>query len=308
MSTREPNRQKVAIVTGSSSGIGYATSLILARNGFYTYATARDIKKSASLQSTADAERLHLKLIQLDITDDRSVKGAVEKIVSEKGRIDVLVNNAGYGLFGVFEDLSVDEIKAQFETNFFGVVRVTQHVLPIMRNGIGGGIIVNVSSGNGHVPFPVISAYVATKFALEGLSESIAYELEPFGIKVILIEPGAIGSGFMKGSVMSNRALDPKSAYFEFVRKVRSKISSDHDGHIRLTDGGEVLYEQGHSAAPFFVVVSGELEVVRPSVPVETLVTVYEPGQFTSEVGTLSGRRTMFRVRNGNDVQNTGSY
>ena len=245
MSTREPNRQKVAIVTGSSSGTGHATSLILARNGFYTYATARDIKKSASLQSTADAERLHLKLIQLDITDDRSVKGAVEKIVSEKGRIDVLVNNAGYGLFGVFEDLSVDEIKAQFETNFFGVVRVTQHVLPIMRNGIGGGIIVNVSSGNGHVPFPVISAYVATKFALEGLSESIAYELEPFGIKVILIEPGAIGSGFMKGSVMSNRALDPKSAYFEFVRKVRSKISSDHDGHIRLTDGGEGTLRAG---------------------------------------------------------------
>ena len=218
MSTREPNRQKIAIVTGSSSGIGYATSLILARNGFYTYASARNINKSASLQSTADAERLPLKLIQLDVTDDRSVKAAVEEVVSEKGRIDVLVNNAGYGLFGAFEDLSVDEIKAQFETNFFGVIRVTQHVLPIMRSGIAdGGIIVNVSSVNGHVPFPVISAYVATKFALEGLSESIAYEIEPFGIKVILIEPGAIGSGFMKGSIMSNRALDPKSAYFEFV-------------------------------------------------------------------------------------------
>src|SRR6476660_1619643 len=225
----EADRQKVAIVTGSSSGIGYATSLLLARKGFYTYASARNIDKSASLQSIAGAERLPLKLIQLDVTDDSSVKDAVERIVLEKGRIDVLVNNAGYGLFGAFEDLSLDEIKSQFETNFFGVVRVTQHVLPIMRNGIGGGIIVNVSSVNGHVPFPVISAYVATKFALEGLSESIAYELEPFGIKVILIEPGAIGSGFMKGSVMSNRALDPKSAYFEFVRKVRSKISSDHE-------------------------------------------------------------------------------
>lgn len=137
MSTREPNRQKIAIVTGSSSGIGYATSLILARNGFYTYASARNTNKSANLQSTADAERLPLKLIQLDVTDDRSVKAAVEHIVSEKGRIDVLVNNAGYGLFGAFEDLSVDEIKAQFETNFFGIIRVTQHVLPIMRSGIG---------------------------------------------------------------------------------------------------------------------------------------------------------------------------
>ena len=258
MSTREPNRQKIAIVTGSSSGIGYATSLILARNGFYTYASARNINKSASLQSTADAERLPLKLIQLDVTDDRSVKAAVEEVVSEKGRIDVLVNNAGYGLFGAFEDLSVDEIKAQFETNFFGVIRVTQHVLPIMRSGIAdGGIIVNVSSVNGHVPFPVISAYVATKFALEGLSESIAYEIEPFGIKVILIEPGAIGSGFMKGSIMSNRALDPKSAYFEFVRKVRSKISSDHENATQPEEVAKTIVQAILSEKPEFRYVVG---------------------------------------------------
>jgi len=180
----EADRQKVAIVTGSSSGIGYATSLLLARKGFYTYASARNIDKSASLQSIAGAERLPLKLIQLDVTDDSSVKDAVEKIILEKGRIDVLVNSAGYGLFGAFEDLSMDEIKAQFETNFFGVIRVTQQVLPIMRNlQNGGGSIVNVSSINGLVPFPVISAYVGTKFALEGLSESMSYELdelEPF--------------------------------------------------------------------------------------------------------------------------------
>jgi NAD(P)-dependent dehydrogenase (short-subunit alcohol dehydrogenase family) len=130
--------QRVAIVTGSSSGIGYATSLLLAKKGFYTYASVRGINESVSLQSIADAERLPLKLIQLDVTDDSSIKAAVEKIVSEKGRIDVLVNNAGYALFGAFEDLSMDEIKAQFETNFFGVIRVTQHVLPIMRNGGGG--------------------------------------------------------------------------------------------------------------------------------------------------------------------------
>jgi short-subunit dehydrogenase len=227
----EANRQKVAIVTGSSSGVGYATSLLLARKGFYTYASARNIDKSANLQSIVDSERLPLKLIQLDVTDDISVKDAVEKIVLEKGKIDVLVNNAGYGLFGAFEDLSLDEIKAQFETNFFGVIRVTQHVLPIMRNlqNSSGGIIVNVSSINGLIAFPVISAYVGTKFALEGLSESIAYELEPFGIKVILIEPGAIGSNFMKGSVLPKRAPDPQSPYSEFVQKVRVKISSDHE-------------------------------------------------------------------------------
>jgi NAD(P)-dependent dehydrogenase (short-subunit alcohol dehydrogenase family) len=129
----EGNRQKVAIVTGSSSGVGYATSLMLARKGFYTYASVRNINKSASLESVANDERLPLKLIQLDVTDDSSVKDALEKVVLEKGRIDVLVNNAGYALFGAFEDLSLDEIKAQFETNFFGVIRVTQHVLPFMR-------------------------------------------------------------------------------------------------------------------------------------------------------------------------------
>jgi len=203
---------------------------MLARKGFYTYASARNIDKSANLESIANAERLPLKLIQLDVTHDISVKTAIEKIVLEKGRIDVLVNNAGYGLFGAFEDLSLDEIKAQFETNFFGVIRVTQHVLPIMRNTQnGGGVIVNVSSINGLIAFPVISAYVGTKFAIEGLSESIAYELEPFGIKVILIEPGPIGSNFMKGSVLPKRALDPQSPYSELVQKFTVKTRSQHE-------------------------------------------------------------------------------
>ena len=258
MDTSEANRQKVAIVTGSSSGIGYATSLMLARNGFYTYASARNIDKSANLQLIADAERLPLKLIKLDVTDDSSVNDAVEKIVSEKGRINVLVNNAGYALFGAFEDLSIDEMKAQFETNFFGVIRVTQHVLPIMRTKYNGdGVIVNVSSVNGHVAFPVISAYVATKFALEGLSESIAYELEPFRIKVILIEPGAIGSSFMKGSVLPKRVLDPESPYSEFVQKVRVKISSDHENATQPEEVAKTIVQAISSENPEFRYVVG---------------------------------------------------
>jgi short-subunit dehydrogenase len=252
------DRQKVVIVTGSSSGIGYVTSLMLARKGFYTYASARNINKSASLQLIANAERLPLKLIQLDVTDDSSVKDAVEKIILEKGRIDVLVNSAGYGLFGAFEELSMDEIKAQFETNFFGVIRVTQHVLPIMRNlQNGGGIIVNVSSINGLVPFPVISAYVGTKFALEGLSESMSYELEPFGIKVILIEPGAIGSNFMKGSVLPKRALDPESPYSEFVQKVRVKISSDHENATQPEEVAKTIVQAILTEKPEFRYVVG---------------------------------------------------
>ena len=256
--TNEGDRRKVAIVTGSSSGIGYATSLMLARKGFYTYASVRNINKSASLESIANAERLPLKLIQLDVTDDSSVKDAVEKIVLEKGRIDVLVNNAGYGLFGAFEDLSLDEIKAQFETNFFGVIRVTQHVLPIMRTPQnGGGVIVNVSSINGRIAFPVISAYVGTKFAIEGLSESIAYELEPFGIKVILIEPGAIGSNFMKGSVLPKRALDPQSPYSELVQKFSVKTSSQHDNATQPEEVAKTIFQAISIEKPEFRYVVG---------------------------------------------------
>jgi NAD(P)-dependent dehydrogenase (short-subunit alcohol dehydrogenase family) len=255
--TDQGARQKVAIVTGSSSGIGYATSLLLARKGFYTYASARNIDKSASLGSIANTERLPLKLIQLDVTDDSSIKAALEKIVLEKGRIDVLVNNAGYGLFGAFEDLTLDEIKAQFETNFFGLIRVTQHVLPTMRTQGGGGVIVNVSSINGRVAFPVISAYVSTKFATEGLSESIAYELGPFGIKVILIEPGAIGSNFMKGSVLPKRALDPQSPYSELVKKVSAKISSDHENATQPEEVAKAIVDAISTERPEFRYVVG---------------------------------------------------
>jgi len=259
--TSKANGQKVAIVTGSSSGIGYATSLLLARNGFYTYASVRDINKSASLQSIADSEKLPLKPVQLEVTDDSSVNDAVHKIVSDKGRIDVLVNNAGYGLFGAFEDLSMDEIKAQFETNFFGVVRVTQQVIPIMRTQLngsrGGGIIVNVGSINGQIAFPVLSAYSATKFAIEGLSESIAYELEPFGIKVILIEPGPIRSNFMKGSLLPERALDLRSPYSELVQKFYDKTNSQHDDAISPEEVAKTIFHAISIEKPEFRYVVG---------------------------------------------------
>jgi NAD(P)-dependent dehydrogenase (short-subunit alcohol dehydrogenase family) len=220
----------------------------------------RDINKSASLQSIADSEKLPLKPIQLEVTDDSSVNDAVQKIVSEKGRIDVLVNNAGCGLFGAFEDLSVDEIKAQFETNFFGVIRVTQHVIPIMRtqrNGSRGGIIVNVGSINGQIAFPVLSAYSATKFAIEGLSESIAYELEPFGIKVILIKPGPIRSNFMKGSLLPKRALDRRSPYSELVQKFYDKTNSQHDDAISPEEVAKTIFHAISIEKPEFRYVVG---------------------------------------------------
>jgi short-subunit dehydrogenase len=220
-------QQKVAIVTGSSSGIGYATSLLLARNRFHTYATMHSIEKSADIQEIANKERLPLQVIQIDVNDDASIRNSIEKVGSENERIDVLVNNAGYGLVGAFEDLSVEEIKSQFETNFFGVIRLTQQVLPIMRKQ-KSGTIVNVSSGAGRIGFPGMSAYVSSKFALEGLSESMSYELEPFGIKVVIIEPGVIRTNFKKNSVMSKKSLDNSSIspYSSIIQKIDSSISS----------------------------------------------------------------------------------
>jgi NAD(P)-dependent dehydrogenase (short-subunit alcohol dehydrogenase family) len=211
--------RKVAVVTGSSSGIGYETSITLARSGIFTYATMRNLQKATNLESIRDKEMLPLKTLQLDVTDDASVNNAIQTIISESGRIDVLVNNAGYGLVGAFEDLTMDEIRSQFETNFFGVIRVMQSVLPIMRKQ-KFGILVNISSGAGRFGYPSGSAYVSTKFALEGLSESIAYELDQFGIKVILVEPGVIKTNFDSGMVVAKKSQDASSPYFNMTQKM----------------------------------------------------------------------------------------
>ncbi len=216
-------KNKVALVTGSSSGMGFATAIMLARAGIHTYASMRNLKKSKTITELASTENLPLQVVQLDVNDKKSVKEAITKIVTEKERIDVLVNNAGYGLFGSLEDISIEELKAQFETNFFGVIRVTQLVLPIMRKQ-KSGTIVNVSSVGGRIGLPVLSAYHSTKFALEGLSESMSYELEPFGIRVVIIEPGVIRTNIMNSSIIAKKAQDPKSPYFSLIQKVENNF------------------------------------------------------------------------------------
>jgi NAD(P)-dependent dehydrogenase (short-subunit alcohol dehydrogenase family) len=217
MMTSSP-ADKVAVVTGSSTGIGYETSLILARNGFLTYATMRNLNKSKNMKMVATKENLPIRIKQLDVTDDVSVTNAIQAISSEAGRIDVLVNNAGYGLNGAFEDLAMNEIKAQYETNVFGLIRTTQVVLPIMRRQKSGTII-NISSGAGRFGFPTGSAYVSTKFAVEGLSESMSYELEPFGIKVIIVEPGVIRTNFGDGLIVAKKSQDPNSPYSQMMQR-----------------------------------------------------------------------------------------
>ena len=196
--------RRVSVVTGSSSGIGMAASLALARAGHTVYATMRDTSRAGPLKAAASAEGgLDVRVERMDVDDDASVEGAIGRIAGEAGRLDVLVNNAGYGAVGAVEDVPMSEFKAQFETNLFGAVRAVKAAAPAMRRtaaeikGEGPGpTIVNVSSVAGRIGFPATSAYISSKFALEGLSESLTYEMAPFGVRVVIVEPGVIKTNF----------------------------------------------------------------------------------------------------------------
>ena len=201
--------EKVALVTGSSSGIGLETALALARDGYHTFASMRDIEKSAELENAIKKENIPIEITELDVDKEESIVSAVKEIVTKCGRLDVLINNAGYGQFGCTEDISIDDFRKQFETNFFSIVRMIQEVAPIMRNQ-NSGIIVNISSVVGRIGLPGSPAYISTKFALEGLSECLRYELGQFGIKTTLIEPGVIKTNFFDSMKVSESKTDPK--------------------------------------------------------------------------------------------------
>ena len=201
--------KKVALVTGSSSGIGLETALALARDGYHTFASMRDIGKAGELEYAAKKENLSIDVIELDVDKEEAIVSAIKKVVTDGGRLDVLVNNAGYGQFGCTEDVSVDDFRKQFETNFFSIVRIIQEVAPIMRKQ-NSGIIVNISSVVGKIGLPGSPAYISTKFALEGLSECLRYELGQFGIKTTLIEPGVIKTNFFNSMKIPESKIDPK--------------------------------------------------------------------------------------------------
>jgi len=214
--------EKVAVVTGTSSGIGFETALALAREGYYTYATMRNTTKSDKIKELGQKENLNIDVLELDVDDENSVKTAIQKILEQKQRIDVLVNNAGWGLWGCVEDVSVDEFKAQFDTNFFSIIRLIQEVGPTMRKQ-GSGTIVNISSVVGRIGFPASPAYISSKFALEGLSESLRFELAPFGVNVVIIEPGVIKTNFMKNMRMAEKS-ESDTVYKDITVKVVSGV------------------------------------------------------------------------------------
>ena len=193
--------QQKVVVTGSSNGIGYLTVLTLARQGHRVFATMRGTEsknsdKKNELLEIAKKENLSIDVISLDVTSEDSVNKATDLIIKLAGNVDVLINNAGIMYVGVTEAYSLDQVQKQFDTNFFGAVRVSRAFLPHMRKN-GSGLILNVSSLAGRLAFPYFGIYCASKWALEAYSESLKYELAPFGIDVSIVEPGPFPSGLL---------------------------------------------------------------------------------------------------------------
>jgi short-subunit dehydrogenase len=252
--------QKVAVVTGSSSGIGFETSLALARNGFYTYATMRNPEKSNLITKTATSEKLPLQALPIDVNIEKSVTDGIDRILNESERIDVLVNNAGFDLTGPLEETSMDEIKVQFETNLFGAIRTMQAVIPTMRKQRSGKIV-NITSVGGKLAIPFHSGYHGTKFALEGISESIQYELDPFGIKIIIIEPGAVGSSFwknMKNATKSSNLTDGESPYVSMMSNMSAALKQMEQNSIPPSEVANMIVNAVTTDNPDFRYVVGK--------------------------------------------------
>jgi NAD(P)-dependent dehydrogenase (short-subunit alcohol dehydrogenase family) len=228
------NSHKTALITGASSGIGEATALHLAELGYTVYAGARRLERMSDLVDRG------IRTKTVDVTDDASMTALVEAIIAETGRIDVLVNNAGYGLYGALEDVPIEEARRQFDVNLFGLARLTQLVLPQMRQQ-HDGYIVNVSSMGGKIWEPLGSWYHASKFAVEGLSDSLRVEVAEFGIKVVIIQPGTIRSEW---SGIAADQLEASSASTPYARQAKL-VGAGLRGvdQMRLASGPEVVAE-----------------------------------------------------------------
>ena len=227
-------KRKVALVTGTSSGFGLLISIELAKAGFYVYATMRNLAQKESLLQLTRKEKVEdsLEILQLDVTQPSSIQQAVNHIIDSSGRVDVLVNNAGYAQAGFVEEISLDEWQKQFDTNFFGMVSMIREVVPFMREARSGRII-NMSSISGLMGFPALTPYVSSKFALEGFSESLRFELAPFGIHVILVDPGSYQTNiWTKGKRMAGHHNQGKdSPYRPFLDKIEQYIKDSEKSH-----------------------------------------------------------------------------
>jgi NAD(P)-dependent dehydrogenase (short-subunit alcohol dehydrogenase family) len=220
--------KKVILVTGSSSGFGRLTVETLARQGHNVYATMRDVhdrnaKASVELMNLAKVENLSLQVVELDVTDDASAEGAVERVIQQAGRIDVLVNNAGAVFLGPTETFTVEQVRQQLDTNFFGIVRMNRAVLPHMRRQ-GSGLLVYISSILGRLVLPFAGAYNASKFAVEGLAETYRYELSSLGIDSVIVEPGVFPTSIF--SKATTPADSERVAGYQILAPIEEQISA----------------------------------------------------------------------------------
>ena len=219
------NHQRVVLITGTSSGFGKACATYLHQKGYRVYGTSRSISTFPTIPLATTEQSKEFKLIPFDITSDDSVEQGIQWILEHEGHLDIVVNNAGYGIAGAVEDTTIEEAKAQFETNFFGVVRVCHVVLPIMREQ-NSGYLITISSMGGLVGIPFQGFYSASKFALEGLMESLRSEVKAYGIQVVLIEPGDFRTQFTANRRKVSAA-EQGSVYETQFRKTLAIMEAD---------------------------------------------------------------------------------
>jgi len=248
----------VVLITGCSSGFGKLAALQFARKGDHVFASMRNTSKAGDLEQAKRAEKLQLDVVQLDVTDEQSVANAVRQVIDAAGRIDVLVNNAGIGAHGPLEETDDAELREVFDTNFFGAMNVIRHVAPKMREQ-HSGTIVNVSSLAGRVPPPFSGTYSASKFALEAASESLHFELHPFGIRVVLIEPGGFETN-IENTRRTARRFTEGSPYLELANRFEASLG-------RLPAAGargdpqvvaELIYDAVYDKEPKFRYLAGQ--------------------------------------------------
>ncbi|MCH8902151.1 MAG: SDR family oxidoreductase [Chloroflexi bacterium] len=246
------------LITGCSSGFGKLSALHFARKGDTVFASMRNTAKAGELEQAKQAESLPIEIVQLDVTDDASVEGAVRQVIDAAGSIDVLVNNAGLGIHGPLEETDDDEMKEIFETNFFGAMRVTRAVTPKMREQ-KSGTIVNISSLAGRVVAPYGGIYSASKYALEAASEALHYELHPFGIRVLLIEPGGFETEF-DGNRRLARRFTEGSPYLELEQRFEQSLTRLPGGNERgdAQDVAEAIYNAVNTDQPKFRYLVGQ--------------------------------------------------
>ena len=248
--------QKTILITGCSSGIGLETALEFARNGYKTYASMRNLDKKSELENKAKNENLDIEILQIDVNKQDTIDNAINQIKNNENRIDILVNNAGYGFMGSIENSSLQEIKDQFETGFFGPIRMIKAVLSFMKEQKSGKII-NISSVAGQIGFPLSSAHVSSKFALEGLTDSLRLELSLYGITLSLLEPGVVKSKFHENMKVVEASSNP--TYKEMTEKIRKNSAKLFENGIEPSDVAKKIHEISQIESPNARYAIGEL-------------------------------------------------